>query len=116
MKGIPGVKMSLLGEFGVRLVSYDLPGFGESDPHPDRNLNSSAFDMLYLANAVGISDKFWVLGHSSGSMHAWAALKYIPDRIAGISTFSCLHLSLCFNSVWVVHMISILLFNAPSEI
>uniref|UniRef100_A0A2N9IL84 AB hydrolase-1 domain-containing protein n=1 Tax=Fagus sylvatica TaxID=28930 RepID=A0A2N9IL84_FAGSY len=83
LAGIPGVKMSLLGEFGVRLVSYDLPGFGESDPHPDRNLNSSAFDMLYLANAVGISDKFWVLGHSSGSMHAWAALKYIPDRIAG---------------------------------
>lgn len=100
MKGIPGVKMSLLEEFGVRLVSYDLPGFGESDPHPNRNLNSSAFDMLHLANAVGISGKFWVLGHSSGSMHAWAALRYIPDRIAGISTLSWLHLSLCFNSVW----------------
>lgn len=100
MKGIPGIKMSLLQEFGVRLVSYDLPGFGESDPHPNRNLNSSAFDMLHLANAIGISGKFWVLGHSSGSMHAWAALRYIPDRIAGISTLSCLHLSLCFNSVW----------------
>lgn len=95
MKGIPGIKMSLLEEFGVRLVSYDLPGFGESDPHPSRNLNSSAFDMLHLANAVGISGKFWVLGHSSGSMHAWAALRYIPNRIAGISTPSCLHLSLC---------------------
>ncbi|XP_023905742.2 uncharacterized protein LOC112017512 isoform X1 [Quercus suber] len=83
LAGIPGVKMSLLEEFGVRLVSYDLPGFGESDPHPNRNLNSSAFDMLHLANAVGISGKFWVLGHSSGSMHAWAALRYIPDRIAG---------------------------------
>lgn len=85
MEGIPGVKTSLLEDFGVRLVTFDLPGFGESDPHPSRNLNSSALDMLHLANAVGVSDKFWVVGYSSGSMHAWAALRYIPDRVAGIS-------------------------------
>ncbi|KAM2983487.1 hypothetical protein FF2_009412 [Malus domestica] len=83
LAGIPGIKISLLEEFGIRLVTYDLPGFGESDPHPSRNLNSSALDMLYLANAIGVDDKFWVLGHSSGSMHAWASLRYIPDRVAG---------------------------------
>lgn len=83
MKGIPGVRVPMLEEFGVRLVTYDLPGFGESDPHPNRNLNSSALDMLHLANAVAINGKFWVLGYSSGAMHAWAALKYIPSRIAG---------------------------------
>jgi pimeloyl-ACP methyl ester carboxylesterase len=66
------------------LLTYDLPGFGESDPHPNRNLKSSAMDMLLLANAVGINDKFWVVGYSSGSMHAWAALRYIPYRVAGI--------------------------------
>ncbi|OMO73490.1 hypothetical protein COLO4_27074 [Corchorus olitorius] len=83
LAGIPGVKTSLLEEYGVRLVTYDLPGFGESDPHPSRNLNSSTFDMLHLADAVGVTDKFWVLGYSSGSMHAWAALRYVPHRIAG---------------------------------
>ncbi|KAB2631055.1 hypothetical protein D8674_008574 [Pyrus ussuriensis x Pyrus communis] len=83
LAGIPGIKISLLVEFGIRLVAYDLPGFGESDPHPSRNLNSSALDMLYLANAIGVDDKFWVLGHSSGTMHAWASLRYIPDRVAG---------------------------------
>ncbi|XP_044482231.1 uncharacterized protein LOC123208771 [Mangifera indica] len=88
LAGMPGVKTSLLEEFGVRLVTYDLPGFGESDPHPSRNLNSSASDMQDLADAVGISDKFWVLGFSSGSMHAWAALKYIPNRIAGAAFFA----------------------------
>ncbi|XP_047316487.1 uncharacterized protein LOC124920118 [Impatiens glandulifera] len=88
LAGIPGVKESLLEEFGIHLVTYDLPGFGESDPHPKRNLTSSAFDMLYLANAVGIKDKFWVLGFSSGAMHAWAALKYIPDQIQGAAMFS----------------------------
>jgi pimeloyl-ACP methyl ester carboxylesterase len=41
-------------------------------------------DMLHLANAVGVNDKFWVVGYSSGSLHAWAALRYIPDRLAGI--------------------------------
>ncbi|KAL8135979.1 uncharacterized protein LOC141713589 [Apium graveolens] len=83
LAGIPGVKLALLEEFGVRLITYDLPGFGESDPHPSRSLNSSALDILYLANSVAISDKFWVLGYSDGAMHAWAALKYIPNKIAG---------------------------------
>lgn len=85
--GIPGVKTSLLEEFGVRLITYDLPGFGESDPHPSRNLSSSAMDMVSLADALGISGKFWILGYSSGSMHAWASLRFIPERIAGALTF-----------------------------
>ncbi|KZV35141.1 hypothetical protein F511_06847 [Dorcoceras hygrometricum] len=83
LAGIPGIKDSLLQEFGIRLVSYDLPGFGESDPHPHRNLESSALDMFHLSFAVNVTDKFWVVGYSIGSMHAWAALRYIPDRIAG---------------------------------
>ncbi|KAJ0978217.1 hypothetical protein J5N97_013691 [Dioscorea zingiberensis] len=88
LAGIPGIKASLLEEFGVRLVTYDLPGFGESDPHPDRNLNSSAMDMLSLATAVGVQDNFWVLGYSGGGMHAWAALRYIPYKIAGAALFA----------------------------
>ncbi|XP_016745230.1 uncharacterized protein [Gossypium hirsutum] len=88
MLGIPGLKASLLEEFGVRLLTYDLPGFGESDPYPYRNLESSASDMLFLANALGVSDKFWVVGYSTGSVHAWAALRYIPDRLAGAAMFA----------------------------
>ncbi|KAH0943966.1 hypothetical protein HID58_003603 [Brassica napus] len=85
LAGIPGVKDSLLKDYGVRLVSYDLPGFGESDPHRGRNLSSSASDMIDLASALGIVEKFWLLGYSSGSMHAWAAMRYFPDRIAGVA-------------------------------
>ncbi|XVE79088.1 hypothetical protein DITRI_Ditri14bG0029400 [Diplodiscus trichospermus] len=88
LAGIPGLKASLLEEFGVCLLTYDLPGFGESDPHPKRNLESSASDMLFLANALGVGDKFWVVGYSSGSLHAWAALKYIPHRLAGAAMFA----------------------------
>lgn len=84
--GVPGVEGALLEEFGIRLVTYDLPGFGESAPDPKRDLESSALDMLHLSYAVNITEKFWVLGYSDGSKHAWAALHYIPDRIAGNST------------------------------
>ncbi|PNT77601.1 hypothetical protein BRADI_1g65700v3 [Brachypodium distachyon] len=84
LAGIPGINTSLLEEFGARLVTYDLPGFGESDPHPGRNLNSSALDMLHLADALGVADKFWVVGYSGGGMHAWSALRYIPDRVAAM--------------------------------
>ncbi|KAF8086275.1 hypothetical protein N665_0630s0025 [Sinapis alba] len=85
LAGVPGVKESLLKDYGVRLVSYDLPGFGESDPHRGRNLSSSASDMIDLASALGIVEKFWLLGYSSGSMHAWAAMRYFPERIAGVA-------------------------------
>lgn len=88
LAGIPGIKLSLLEEFGVHLVTYDRPGFGESDPHPDRNLSSSAVDMLNLADALGIKDKFWILGYSDAAIHAWAALNYIPQRIAGAAMFA----------------------------
>ncbi|KAL4389130.1 hypothetical protein S245_006715 [Arachis hypogaea] len=87
LAGIPGVKGSLLEEFGICLLTYDLPGFGESDPHPNRNLETSAADMLFLADSLGLK-KFWVVGYSSGSMHAWAALRYIPDRLAGAAMFA----------------------------
>ncbi|KAF2300528.1 hypothetical protein GH714_013950 [Hevea brasiliensis] len=88
LAGIPGLKTSLLEEFGVYLLTYDLPGFGESDPHPNRNLESSALDMLCLVNVLGVKDKFWVVGYSSGSLHAWAALRYIPDKLAGAVMFA----------------------------
>lgn len=97
------MKDSLLQEFGIRLLTYDLPGFGESDPHPNRNLESSATDMAFLANALDV-DKFWVVGYSSGSMHAWAALRYIPDRLAGIICLFCVFIFLfsCNFSICLV--------------
>ncbi|XP_073062900.1 uncharacterized protein [Primulina eburnea] len=88
LAGIPGMKESLLEGFGVRVISYDLPGFGESDPHTIRNLYSSALDMSQLADSVGVKGKFWVVGYLSGSLHAWAALKYIPDKISGAAMFA----------------------------
>jgi pimeloyl-ACP methyl ester carboxylesterase len=86
--GIPGIRDELLERYGVRLVSYDRPGYGQSDPHPQRSLNTSAQDMVHIADALGLGDKFWVLGYSGGGPHAWAALYYIPQRLAGVVMFA----------------------------
>lgn len=88
LSGIPGIKHSLLEEFGVRLITYDLPGFGESDPHPSRDLNSSAMDVQHLADALGVTEKFWVFGYSGAAMHAWATIKYISNKVAGAAFFA----------------------------
>ena len=43
--------------------------------------------MAYIADTLGMGDKFWVLGYSGGGPHAWAALHYIPNRLAGTPPF-----------------------------
>lgn len=83
--GLSGVNENLLKKYSVRLVSYDRPGIGQSDPHLKRTLNSSAEDMADLADALNMGNKFWILAHSSGAAYAWAALYYIPNRLAGVA-------------------------------
>jgi pimeloyl-ACP methyl ester carboxylesterase len=85
--GLSGVNEKLLKKYGVRLVAYDRPGIGQSDPQLKRTLNSSAEDMADIADALGMGIKFWVFAHSEGAAYAWAALHYIPARLAGVAMF-----------------------------
>ncbi|XP_024540833.1 uncharacterized protein LOC112349883 [Selaginella moellendorffii] len=85
LAGIPGINSSLLDSYGVRLVAYDLPGFGESDPHHNRSYKTSASDMVSIANALGFGDQFWILAFDGGGPHVWAAIHYIPERLAGVA-------------------------------
>jgi pimeloyl-ACP methyl ester carboxylesterase len=103
--GIPGVSDRLLEKYEVRVVAYDRPGVGQSDPHPTRNFNTSAQDMADIADALGMGEKFWVMGYSSGGPHAWAALHYIPHRLAGMSflwfiIYGSTHLLHLGNASW----------------
>ncbi|KZV51603.1 hypothetical protein F511_35106 [Dorcoceras hygrometricum] len=68
---------------GIYIVSFDRPGYGESDPHPSRTLKSLAFDIEELADQLGLGSKFYVIGFSMGGQMAWTCLKYIPHRLAG---------------------------------
>ncbi|KAK7392986.1 hypothetical protein VNO78_21436 [Psophocarpus tetragonolobus] len=70
-------------ELGVYIVSFDRPGYGESDPHPNRTMKSLALDVEELADKLGLGAKFYVMGFSMGGQAIWGILKFIPHRLAG---------------------------------
>ncbi|KAL6989257.1 hypothetical protein U1Q18_015009 [Sarracenia purpurea var. burkii] len=70
-------------ELGVYLVSFDRPGYGESDPDPKRTMKSIALDIEELADQLGLGSRFYVIGFSMGGQVVWGCLKYIPQRLAG---------------------------------
>ncbi|CAK8562028.1 unnamed protein product [Lathyrus sativus] len=70
-------------DLGVYFVSFDRPGYGESDPDPNRTLKSIALDVEELADQLGLGSKFYVVGVSMGGQVVWNCLKHIPHRLAG---------------------------------
>ncbi|KAL0913116.1 hypothetical protein M5K25_016549 [Dendrobium thyrsiflorum] len=72
-------------ELGVYLVSYDRAGYGESDPNPRRSLRSDASDIEELADALELGSRFFLISLSIGGCSAWACIKYIPERLAGVA-------------------------------
>ncbi|NP_001305142.1 uncharacterized protein LOC101243844 isoform 1 [Solanum lycopersicum] len=75
--------LETLEELGAYVVSFDRPGYGESDPHPKRTIQTTALDMEELADQLGLGPKFYVMGYSMGGLSVWGCLKYIPNRLAG---------------------------------
>ncbi|CAK9149226.1 unnamed protein product [Ilex paraguariensis] len=75
-------------ELGAYLVSFDRPGYGESDPDPKRNLKSTALDIEELADQLELKSKFYVIGLSMGGQLVWGCLEYIPHRLAGATLIS----------------------------
>ncbi|CAN1134123.1 hypothetical protein LINPERPRIM_LOCUS16290 [Linum perenne] len=75
----------LVEELGIYFVSYDRPGYGESDPDPSRSVKSQALDVEELADQLGLGAKFYLIGYSLGGQLTWGCLKYIPHRLAGVS-------------------------------
>ncbi|KAL2899457.1 Monoacylglycerol lipase ABHD6 [Bienertia sinuspersici] len=74
-----------LQELGIFLVTFDRPGYAESDPNPYRSPRSDAFDIQELADQLELGPKIFVVGISMGSYPAWGCLKYIPHRLAGVA-------------------------------
>jgi pimeloyl-ACP methyl ester carboxylesterase len=73
---------------GIHIVSFDRPGYGESDPNPNQTEKSLALDIEELADQLELGSKFYVIGFSLGGQVTWACLKYIPHRLAGASLIS----------------------------
>jgi pimeloyl-ACP methyl ester carboxylesterase len=71
---------------GIRLLSYDRPGYGGSDPAPGRIVADAASDIAAIADALGI-DRFAVHGGSGGGPHALACTQ-LPDRVVAVASLA----------------------------
>jgi pimeloyl-ACP methyl ester carboxylesterase len=70
----------VLHRLGIRLISYDRPGYGGSTRLPDRSVATAAYDVEAIADYFGIS-QFSVVGRSGGAPHALACAALLRDRV-----------------------------------
>lgn len=63
---------------GLRLLSYDRPGYGGSTPRPGRTMADTAADVAAIADALGV-DRFALWGTSGGGPHALASAALLTD-------------------------------------
>jgi pimeloyl-ACP methyl ester carboxylesterase len=72
---------------GLRVISVDRPGSGQTSPMPGRTLLSSVTDLSAVLDAEQV-DRFAVAGLSAGSMYAWATAQVYPDRVTKVVPIS----------------------------
>lgn len=72
--------LSILTELGIRYISIDRPGHGNSSPKQDRELLDWPEDVACIADHLAI-EKFHVLGWSAGGPHALVCAYKMPERV-----------------------------------
>jgi len=65
---------------GVRAITYDRAGYGQSTRRPGRSVADVAGDVAAIADALGL-DRFAVTGGSGGGPHALASGALLADRV-----------------------------------
>ena len=65
---------------GIRLISYDRPGYGGSTPYEGRRVAAAAGDVAAIADSLGV-DRFAVWGVSGGGPHALACAALLSERV-----------------------------------
>jgi pimeloyl-ACP methyl ester carboxylesterase len=87
--GTPGSRLTrhpdpkLYERHGARMVVYDRPGYGRSEPEPGRSVADAALDIGALADHLGL-ERFAVVGGSGGAPHALACGALLGDRVVRI--------------------------------
>jgi pimeloyl-ACP methyl ester carboxylesterase len=74
-------------ERGVRLFSYDRPGYGGSTRLKGRTVADCATDIAAVCDALEI-DRFCVWGVSGGGPHALAAAALLADRVIAAASLA----------------------------
>jgi pimeloyl-ACP methyl ester carboxylesterase len=90
LHGTPGGRLlrHVNGEYeraGLRVITYDRPGYGRSTRLPDRSIAQAAGDVTRIADTLGLSS-FGVAGVSGGGPYALALAALLPDRVTRCAT------------------------------
>jgi len=72
---------------GIRLISYDRPGYGGSTPQPGRAVASAAVDVATIARELDLS-RLLVWGISGGGPHALACAALLPDLVVAAASLA----------------------------
>jgi pimeloyl-ACP methyl ester carboxylesterase len=72
---------------GIRLISYERPGYGGSSPHPGRTVADAAKDVATIAKHLGL-DRLFVWGVSGGGPHALACAALLPDLVVATAALA----------------------------
>jgi pimeloyl-ACP methyl ester carboxylesterase len=70
----------VLHRLGIRLISYDRPGYTGSDQLPGRRVADASIDVEAIADYFGI-DRFSIVGRSGGGPHALACAALLNKRV-----------------------------------
>jgi pimeloyl-ACP methyl ester carboxylesterase len=89
--GTPGCRLSgrhpdlsRISAAGLRLVTYDRPGYGRSTRQPGRRVVECVSDVAAIADELDI-ERFAVSGGSGGGPHALAVAARLPERVTRVA-------------------------------
>jgi len=91
--GMPGSRLQFkpavvrARQQGLRLISYDRPGYGGSSRHEGRSVGDCAADVRAIAAALEI-DRLAVWGISGGGPHALACAALLPDLVPAVASLA----------------------------
>src|SRR5256885_3214140 len=74
-------------EKGIRLITYDRPGYGGSTAGPGRSVGDCAQDIGAIADALRI-ERFAVWGVSGGGPYALASAALLSGRVVAVGTLA----------------------------
>ena len=72
---------------GIRLISFDRPGYGGSTPNPMRSVGDVVADTVVVMDSLGI-DRFGSWGISGGGPHVLACAALLPERVTAVASLA----------------------------
>jgi pimeloyl-ACP methyl ester carboxylesterase len=91
LHGTPGSRLgqaprgAVLHRLGIHLITFDRPGYGDSDRRPGRRIADAAEDVAAVAAELNL-DEFGVVGRSGGAPHALACAALLPEQVTRVAT------------------------------